>query len=243
MFQVYDDLMKLYADHDIEVCGAYKDAAHAVLGSDRLAYATPAMFGITTTLFSSNKMIAYNLLQNSIDEAKGAARVALIAERHAPPELKQKMLGHVADEMKHSKQFLNLIALTGHEAIQDPTEESHKEGAKVLDFDDDLRQFICRVHSIEVRSWTMLRTYMSVVEKAGTPALRDGVLPVLEDIMADEINHVLYTGKTLSDWVEQDEPHMSTIMDECFGHTNKETWHDMAFMLNYLAENYDSALG
>lgn len=242
MFHVYEDLMQLYADHDIEVCEAYQAAARAVLGNDRLAYATPAMLGLTTTLFSSNKMIAYNLLQNSIDEAKGAARVALIAERHAPPELRDKMLGHVADEMKHSKQFLSLISLTGHEAVQEPTAASEKESTKVLDFDDDLRQFICRVHSIEVRSWTMLRTYMSVVERIGTPTLKEGVLPVLEDIMADEINHVLYTGKTLSNWVEQDERHMTTIMGECFGHTNKETWHDMAFMLSYLSENFESAL-
>jgi len=64
----------------------------------------------------------------------------------------------------------------------------------------------------------------------------------LENIMADEINHVLYTGDTLSRWVDEDQKHMSGVMSECFSHTNKETWHDMAFMLNYLSENYSTAL-
>lgn len=240
MFDVYSDLMRLFADHRIEVCGTYKRSVASVL-NDKLAYATPAMYGLATTLFSSNKMVAYNLLQNSIDEAKGAARVALIAERYAPPELKDKMLSHVADEMKHSRQFLNLIELTGLEADEEPTDKSEKEVAKVMDFDDDLRQFICRVHSIEVRSWTMLRIYMSVIERTGTDQLKQA-LPVLENIMADEINHVLYTGETLSKWVVEDEKHMEGIMSECFNHTNKETWHDMAFMLNYLSENYATAL-
>jgi hypothetical protein len=240
MFDVYSDLMKLFSDHRVEVCDVYKRCTSAVL-NDKLAYSTPAMYGLATTLFSSNQMVAYNLLQNSIDEAKGAARVALIAERYAPPALKDKMLSHVADEMKHSRQFLNLIELTGLEADEEPTEKSEKEVAKVLDFDDDLRQFICRVHSIEVRSWTMLRIYKSVIERTGTPRLKEA-LPVLDNIMADEINHVLYTGDTLSRWVDEDQKHMSGVMSECFSHTNKETWHDMAFMLNYLSENYSTAL-
>lgn len=239
MYDVFSDLMNLYQQNKIEPCAKYREiAANALDG--RLAYSTPAMFGLTATLFSSDKMVAYNLMQNSIDEAKGAARVCLIADRYAPPELQAKMKRHVADEMKHSKQFLNLVPLTSLTVTEEPAEEGDKELAKVLDFEDSLQTFLCRVHSIEIRSWTMLRLYMKVIEAGGRPNLQKAIA-VLENIMADEITHVLYTGQQINEWL-LDEERVGQALTECFSHTNRETWHDMAFMSNYLADNFSSAL-
>lgn len=240
MYHIAEELKLLYRTHNIRTTPAYDDIMAQALGP-HLAYATSAMDGLCRTLFSSSPMIAYNLLQNSIDEAKGAARICVIADRYAPPELAEKMKRHVREELKHSAQFMSLISTI--EVGQIEREESPKtpaEVSKVLDFDDELRSFICRVHSIEIRSWRILVTYMDVLRERGEPALLKA-LPVIEEIMGDEINHVLYTGEQINRWIEQD-PALCATLRECLAHTNRETWHDMATMSNYLADNSFEAL-
>ncbi|MDE2431102.1 MAG: hypothetical protein KGM99_20460 [Burkholderiales bacterium] len=242
MYNVYEDLISLYASHHVPVGNRYKAVIKQALGKN-LAYATSAMQGLATTIFSSPSMVAYNLLQNSVDEAKGAARVNLIADRYASGSLKDKMKQHVRDELKHSAQFLSLLKVTG---VSDYTFEGESNGKaeaeKTLDFDDELQKFICRVHSIEIRSWTILRLYMQIIQDSPNPQLA-AAIPVLEKIMADEINHVLYTGQTISDWIESDpERDVASELLECFAFTNKETWHDMAQMSNFLAENASEML-
>ena len=60
--------------------------------------------------------------------------------------------------------------------------------------------------------------------------------------MQDEINHVFYTGVQIDEWLRED-PSLQPTLDECFAHTNRETWQDMASMTRWLADNFDDALG
>lgn len=233
------DLYDLYAQRDIDPGPAYRDSMERSL-TRSLAYGTPSMSGITSTVLSSLKLIAYNLVQNSVDEAKGAARIQVIADKYADPELAKKMHRHVGEELKHSRQFLDLVKATGFETEDVPFAESSIE--EVLDFEDDLRAFICRVHSIEIRSWTVLRMYQAELGKRIFPEFSDQALPVLDDIMQDEINHVVYTGEQIDLWLKED-PSLQLVFDECLAHTNRETWQDMASMTKWLAENYEDALG
>ena len=228
---VKQDLLKLLRSKGVRTTPEYVSAVSQAL-DEGLSYNTPAMFGMAETLFQSEMMIAYNLIQNSIDEAKGAARVEIIARRYAPPALKKKMLRHVGDELRHAKQFLALLKLTPYRAEAD---SDGKAAEEVFEFDDELKAFMCRVHSIEIRSWTMLRHYISVIRGMDNPKLQEAI-PVLEAIMADEINHVAYTGETLIEWIGED-PKLRETMLQCFAHTNRETWHDLANMSNYLAEH------
>lgn len=236
---VIEDLRVLYKERGFEPGGHYTDSMERAL-TDQLAYGTPAMYGITATVLSSRKMIAYNLMQNSVDEAKGAARIQIIADKYADPHLHKKMHRHVGEELKHSKQFLELIDATGFQ-VED-AESSPEEVQQVLDFEDDLRAFICRVHSIEIRSWTVLRMYQDVLAQERFPEISAAAKPVLDDIMQDEINHVFYTGVQIDEWL-RDDPSLQTVLDECFAHTNRETWQDMASMMSWLAENFPVALG
>lgn len=88
-------------------------------------------------------MMAYNLIQNAVDEAKGAARVHLVAERYASPELKKKMLRHVSDEMRHSRLFAQLIQYTGYDYEEnDSEEENERSVTELFEFDDDLSAFL-----------------------------------------------------------------------------------------------------
>jgi hypothetical protein len=239
VIQVYEDLRRLYADHQISLGEDYNRLMAEALGPS-LAYATPAMYGITSTVLSSRRMIAYNLVQNSIDEAKGAARIQVIADRYAADTpLEKRMKRHVGEELKHSKQFKELVPVTGYDTV----EESAADGAagEVLDFDDELRAFICRVHSIEIRSWTVLRMYQMILKENRFPELSEVALPVLDDIMQDEMFHVRYTGVQIDEWL-RDDPKLSVVLTECMQHTNRETWQDIASMTGWMAKNFPQLL-
>ncbi len=238
MYDVLNDLKRLYKDHALETSGSYDDSMTRALGPD-LAYGSPAMYGVTATVLSSRRMIAYNLAQNAIDEAKGAARIQMIADKYADGDLFKKMHRHVGEELKHSRLFKALVPATGYETRDDPVQPDATED--VLDFDDELKAFICRVHSIELRSWTVLRMYQHVLRQRAFPDLSETALPVLDDIMQDEINHVLYTGQHIDEWL-RDDPGLQPVFDECLEHTNRETWQDVAAMTSWLATNYRAVL-
>lgn len=234
MFNVFFDLMGLYKDKGIPVNRSYEEIASQALGPS-LAYATQTMHGLVSTIFSSDEMIAHNLIQNSIDEAKGAARISLITERYSPPELRKGFMRQVEDEWRHSEQFLGLLPLVGYEYERVTDEASKKELTNVLDFDDDFRIFGCRAHSIEIRSWIVLRLYKQVIKELGLSHMLPA-LPVLNQIMEDEIHHVTYLGRIVMDWIEQ-ERGVSESLKTCFAFTNRETWHDIARMANFLADH------
>lgn len=239
MIRVHDDLCQLYAENETTVGADYQRLMAEALGPG-LAYATPAMFGITSTVLSSRRMIAYNLVQNSIDEAKGAARIQVIADRYAAgTPLEKRMKRHVGEELKHSRQFKDLVAATGYAAVDEGVPKDAAD--EVLDFDDELRAFICRVHSIEIRSWTVLRMYQTILEEKAFPALSEVALPVLADIMQDEMFHVRYTGEQIDEWLRED-PAIGDVLLECMAHTNRETWQDIASMTDWLARNFPQLL-
>jgi len=240
VFDVLNDLRKLYLDHQVKTAERYNDSMARALGAE-LAYGSPAMYGVTATVLSSRRMIAYNLAQNAIDEAKGAARIQMIADKYAVADvdLYKKMHRHVGEELKHSRLFKSLVPATGYETRDEPVAPEATD--EVLDFDDELRAFICRVHSIEIRSWTVLRIYQHVLRQRAFPDLSDAMLPVLDDIMQDEINHVLYTGQQIDEWLRDDDE-LRTVFDECLDHTNRETWQDIAAMTAWLAKNYPVVL-
>jgi hypothetical protein len=239
MFEVGSDLQKLYLDNGIETREPYNSLMARALGPG-LAYGTPAMYGVTATVLSSKRMIAYNLVQNSIDEAKGAARIQVIADRYASDTpLYKKMKRHVGEELKHSRQFKDLVAATGYEA--ETTKAEPGAADEVLDFDDELKAFICRVHSIEIRSWTVLRMYQQILAKNEFPELTERALPVLADIMQDEMFHVMYTGQQIDEWL-RDDPELESTLLECMNHTNRETWQDIASMTVWMADNFTRLL-
>ena len=239
MYDVLGDLKELYSDRGISPGATYLQSMEQALGGGALAYGTPAMVGITDTVLSSRRMIAFNLVQNSIDEAKGAARIQLIADRYADPALAKRMKKHVGEELKHSRQFKELVPATGYDVLEEQADEQAVE--EVLDFDDELKAFMCRVHSIEIRSWTVLRMYQAALARREFPELSDEALPVLDDIMQDEINHVLYSGETIDEWM-RDDPSLQATLDECFAHTNRETWQDMSTMMAWLAQHFPDVL-
>lgn len=233
VINIQKDLFALYQERDIALFSSYQLIMGEQL-AEGLSYTTPLMVGLIDTLLSNSKMMAYNLLQNAIDEAKGAARVHLIAERHAPDPLKKEMLRHAGDEMRHSRQFAEMIFCTGYEYEDtSDTKETAHAAEEVLAFDDDLYAFICRVHSIEIRSWVMLRHYLRILHKYPEKNIR-AMIPVFEQILNDEIRHVVYTGKWVNKWLAEN-PALPSVLSECVAHTNRETWHDVAGMAHYMA--------
>ncbi len=232
IFDIKKDLFTLFQKQNIVLSLSYRQIMGEQL-AEGLAYTTPLMVGLIDTLLSNLNMMAYNLLQNSIDEAKGAARVHLIAERHATDPLKKEMFRHAGDEMRHSRLFAKMIANTGYEYEEVPdTKEIERATNAVLEFDDDLYAFICRVHSIEIRSWVMLRHYLYILGKYPNENVR-AMIPIFEEILDDEIRHVVYTGKWVNKWLEENGSLASTL-SECVAHTNRETWHDVSSMANYM---------
>lgn len=227
------DLFSLFQKQNIVLHPSYQRIMEEQL-VEGLAYTTPLMVGLIDTLLSNLRMMAYNLLQNAIDEAKGAARVHLIAERYAAGPLRQEMLRHAGDEMRHSRQFAEMIVHTGYEYEDtSDTEETARTAEGVLTFDDDLYAFICRVHSIEIRSWVMLRHYLRILGKYPNENIR-AMIPAFEQILSDEVRHVFYTGKWVNRWLHE-KPELASTLMECVVHTNRETWHDVASMANYMA--------
>ncbi|WP_305814837.1 hypothetical protein [Photobacterium leiognathi] len=150
MNNIQNELYAMLESFNVNPSDEYKECIEKYLTAD-LSFTSELMEGLAKTIFRSKKMMAYYLLHNSIDEAKGATRLRLMANRYADEELKQKMLRHYNDEMNHSTMFASLIPLTGYEAEVDDT-GVEGELTKILDFDDNIKTFIFRVHSIEVRS-------------------------------------------------------------------------------------------
>lgn len=161
-FDVAHDLLKMMRDRKVHLVPQYEEVIQRI-SDEGFSYCTPAMLGMTQTLFDNKRMIAHNLLQNAIDEAKGAARVNIVAENYANPELRDKMKRHVGDELRHSKMFADAIALTGFQSEKEEGGSVQETVDQVFEFDDDLVTFLCRVHSIEIRSWTMLRLYIAML--------------------------------------------------------------------------------
>jgi hypothetical protein len=232
--QVHDDLMHLFESKGLIPCDRYKKVVADHL-HHFLPYGSDVMHGVILTLFQSDKMVAFNLIQNSIDEAKGATRIGIIADRYAHEPLKSKMMTHVSEEMKHSQQFLGLLPMTSCHYVQNEADGQTEEIKGILDFDDDLVGFLCRVHSIEIRSWTVLRYYKQVIRELHKEHLFPA-LAVLDDIMSDEIGHVLYTGEQINTWMSTNEQ-LEGMLDACFAHTSKETWVDLSNMTTYLSSN------
>lgn len=237
---IYSDLAALYTQHNYEIHPTYGHIMQARLATG-LAYTSPVMVGLIETLLRNKAMMAYNLLQNAIDEAKGAARVHLIADRYAPADLKREMFQHAGDELRHSRLFAHLVTHTGFE-YEEATDSDATGGTvdDVFDFDDSLRPFLCRVHSIEVRSWVMLRHYLHILGQFEEDSVR-GMITTIEQIRDDEIRHVLYTGKWVNRWCAED-PALPSILEECVAHTNRETWHDLASMASYMASAMDDVM-
>lgn len=234
-FDVAGDLLRLMRQRGVTLTSAYERVIGTV-ATEGFSYCTPAMFGITETLFSNKLMIAHNMLQNAVDEAKGAARVNVIAQKYADPVLHNKMKRHVSDELRHSRMFAESIALTGFRIEKEDEAVISQAVDDVLVFDDDLITFLCRVHSIEVRSWTMLRLYVELLRSKEESSLKS-IASVLQRILADETYHVQYTCGQINEWLDDGLAAEDTLLN-CFRHTNRETWHDMANMADYLADNY-----
>lgn len=239
MIELAKDLFSLYKVNNIEICNKYKEIVLNNLIKD-LSYTSAIMEGLVKTLLNNKKMMAFNLIQNSIDEAKGAARIKIIAEKYAGSTLKAQMFKHVDDEMKHSCLFANLVKHTGFEVEKDISDENSKEVDTVFDFDNNLKEFICRVHSIEVRSWTMLRHYLRALDNLKDKNILK-IRPTIEIIMKDEINHVCYTGKAVSDWLNEDKTLYQTFA-KCINHTNKETWQDVINMSQFMYDNINEVM-
>lgn len=235
-FNVFDDLMSLLKSNHIAVQESYEQT-FLDIESRGFSFNSQVMFGMVHEIFKSNRMIAYNLLQNAIDEAKGAARVDIIANKYAQGELKAKMKSHVADELKHSKMFANAIELTGFFKEVDNSEEVSNVLEETFDFDDDLQVFICRVHSIEVRSWIIIRLYINELKAMKNEKLNP-LIDILEIIKKDEMNHVVYTAEQINSWLIE-KPSLIETLKECFLHTNKETWVDLSNMCQYLSANHE----
>lgn len=237
-FSISEDLRDLLVSHDIRIGGTYAALLDAQFAG-KVAYNTPAMRGLVETLLSTPAMVAFNLLQNAVDEAKGGTRVRIIAERHASGQLRSNMLIHAEDEFRHARQFLSLLRLTGLQTTN-KYEGAAEEVQDVFNFDDDLILFIARVHSIEIRSWTILRLYIDVLQAQVNSSLKSAI-PVLSQILADEARHVAYTGAQLNLWLDEI-PGLFSQVQSCFSHTNDETWEDFARMARYLASNHETAL-
>ncbi len=237
MFDIQQDLLGLFDTRGVVLEPCYRRAITDTF-SRMVSYNTPVMHGMIMTLFSDKRMIAYNLLQNAIDEAKGAARVKIMADRYATGDLLRQMRAHVGDEFRHSKLFAACIAYTGHQCQADESPDAAAEVQQVCEFDDELMTFMARVHSIEIRSWTMLRHYKQVLMILNDAQLNN-IVPIIEQIMSDEIEHVYYTGKQLNHWLHE-QPDFAEILLTCFKHTHKETWHDLGQMTEYLHEMEDT---
>jgi hypothetical protein len=228
------DLIQMLRSKNTTLTKEYLGTLH-ILEAEGFPYCSDAMIGMTKTLFSHNLMIAHNMIQNAVDEAKGAARVKVIADKYAESPLLEKMYRHAGDELRHSKMFADAVRLTGYE-IEHDDHVGNETADEVLDFDDDLKTFVCRVHSIEVRSWTILRIYIDLLSQSSDEGLKS-ICPILEEIMDDEIYHVQYTAQQINEWLENDSNLKDTLLS-CFQSTNLETWRDLSNICDYMSDNF-----
>ena len=185
MNDIQKNLYGMLDDNGTVPSEEYKECIEKYLTSD-LSFTSELMDGLARTIFKSKKMMAYYLLHNSIDESKGAARLRMIANRYADEELKPQMMRHYNDEMNHSALFASLIPYTGYQT------EKYEEGIedemdKILNFDDNLKTFIFRVHSIEVRSWRLLLLHLNIIDDSNDDYMKE-MRPTIQKILQKELS-------------------------------------------------------
>lgn len=237
MFNLKPDLQTLYASHNIDICPEYLSVLDQHLLSN-LSYISPLMHGLIKTICQSPLMIAYHFMHNAVDKATGAARIDIIAQKYASGNLREQMLAHSQQESTHSQIFAQLIPATGYDFEKKLTEDILDEVAEIYDYDDNLIDFIFRLHATEIRSWILLRHFLLILSDSAESPEKQRFQQDISLILRDEITHICYTAQATSQYIAKD-PNRAIQFHKCLEYINKESWQDISHMSLYMAEHHN----
>lgn len=177
-----------------------------------------------------------NFRRHSVGELATSQTLQGIAATMKPIALRDELVTHARDEMRHSKMFAalanELARTTGREDREDYGWVLENDRKFVERYNGDVILFICDVLASEVRTYSFVSSYVEALDENGSDLARRAA-KVLRRILQDECRHVGYTARYISGWMS-DGLDLSAPLRRSFENFDRNSWVEVAATAQFL---------
>jgi hypothetical protein len=169
-------------------------------------------------------ILAVELLRHSSTEGIGARTIGHIGRTRASGSLRNLMITHAEDEVRHSKMFFALASHYNAPSVSLFNEIIEENEAFIEGFQGDLDWFLCDTHIAELRNLLILGMYVSAARGAASAEM--WAIKTLEKIFDDEWRHVSYTAPYVADLLGRASENCDEFVDT-FVHYSRQSMLDV----------------
>ena len=183
-------------------------------------------------------LLQRNFSRHAVGELATSQTLQSVANTLKPIALRNEMLVHAQDELRHSKMFEALA-----KGIADRTGEMDRESYDwilendrrfVENYNGDVIEFVCNVFAAEVRTYSFISGYVSALGEQGSV---HGVKTtrVLRRVLVDECRHISYTAAYINRWIEEGVD-LDASLRRSFVAFDRNSWIEVAETARFLHE-------
>ncbi len=149
-----------------------------------------------------------NFERHSVAEKATSQTLSAVAGTLKPTTLKDEMLDHAKDEMRHSRMFAALAESISRGSVDDPSANYDfdwilEHDRKFVErYNGDVIDFVCDLFAGEVRTFSFVASYIEALSENDS-ALASKANRALRAILEDERRHIRYTALHIDDWIER----------------------------------------
>jgi hypothetical protein len=187
---------------------------------------------------SNPRFLQRNFSRHSIGELATSMTLDGIAAKLKPGELRDQMVIHAKDELRHSKMFraladgLGRVTGTTEYANYDAIIENDQRFLR--NYTGDVISFVCDLFAGEVRTYSFVSGYVKALSQE-SGGYGDKAGRVLAQVLEDECRHVNYTASYLSRWMDEGLP-LSDSITRSFKQFDQNSWLDVAETAEFFAK-------
>jgi hypothetical protein len=185
---------------------------------------------------SNRVLLQRNFRRHSVGERATSETLQGVAATLKPIPLRDEMLAHSEDEMRHSKLFAALadrLEKTTGVADQENYDWILENDRKFVEqYNGDVVQFLCDVLASEVRTYSFIAGYLDALEQDPADDARR-ITAVLQRVLEDECRHVGYAARYISKWMGEGLD-LTTSMQRSFENFDRNSWVEVASTAQFL---------
>jgi len=193
---------------------------------------------IAKLVASDLALLQRNFRRHSFGELATSQTLQSIASTLKPTSLREEMLAHADDELRHSKLFSalakSLQQSTGYTDCEDFSWILDDDRRFVENYAGDIVEFICNVFAAEVRSHSFVTSYITAL-RADDSAQAKRICKVLARILDDEGRHIGYTGRYINQWMASNLD-LAESLERSFKAFDRNSWVDIAGTAQFFYE-------
>ena len=187
---------------------------------------------------SNPLLLQRNFSRHSAAELATSQTLQSIAQTMKSTQLRQDLIDHSADEMRHSRMF-GALAHNIHRSTGETCSENYdwtlaNDRHFVETYSGDVIDFVCDLFAGEVRTHHFLATYIDALACAPNTT-SDRTLKVLQQVLEDERRHIRYTAGYINQWM-LDGLELTSYLLERFRAFDKNSWIDVAATARFFYE-------